>query len=116
MFFTILKVEAVEVCPLHQVAQGLRLKGCEARITDLSEIVRKHVPSTQMFVYVVITGRNLSDISGVGELNQLNWRVGLKVSIVDGLNQLLCDFNDLLFTSWDTEKQKNFRFDLDTNP
>lgn len=25
-------------------------------------------------------------------------RVGLKVSIVDGLNQLFCDLNDLLFS------------------
>lgn len=58
---SVLKVEAVEICALHQVAQGLRLKGREARVTYLC--------------------------------------VGLKVSIVDGLNQLLGDFNDLLLTS-----------------
>ena len=38
--FTILKIEAVKVCPLYQVAQSLRLKGCEARITYLPE--REH--------------------------------------------------------------------------
>ena len=27
-------------------------------------------------------------------------RVGLKVPIVDGLNQLFCDLNDLLFPHW----------------
>ena len=37
---TVLKVEAVEVSALHQVAQRLRLKGCEARITYLPEIER----------------------------------------------------------------------------
>lgn len=37
---TILKVEAVEVGALHQVAQRLRLKGCEARITYLPGIER----------------------------------------------------------------------------
>lgn len=36
--FTIVKVEAVEVSALHQVTQGLRLKGSEARITDLPEM------------------------------------------------------------------------------
>lgn len=35
--FTILKVEAVEVGALHQVPQGLGLKGREAGVTDLPE-------------------------------------------------------------------------------
>lgn len=39
--FTILKVEAVEVGALHQVAQSLGLKGCEARITDLPVTVQQ---------------------------------------------------------------------------
>lgn len=39
--FTILKVEAVEVCALHQVPQGFRFKGCETRITYLPERVQK---------------------------------------------------------------------------
>lgn len=34
---TVLKVEAVEVCALHQVTQGFRFKGCETRITYLPE-------------------------------------------------------------------------------
>ena len=37
MVFTVLKVEAVEVVPLHQIAQGLRFKGGQARITNLTE-------------------------------------------------------------------------------
>ena len=32
---TILKVKAMEVMSFHQVAQGLRLKGSETRITNL---------------------------------------------------------------------------------
>lgn len=40
-FFTILKVEAVEVGALHQVAQGLGLEGREAGIADLPEIVHQ---------------------------------------------------------------------------
>ncbi len=31
-------------------------------------------------------------------------RVSFKISIVDGLNQLLCDFNDLLLSCWCLEK------------
>lgn len=52
-FFTILKVKAVEVCSLHQVAQRFRLKRCEARITDLPEIVGEQV--TQILIYAEIT-------------------------------------------------------------
>ena len=34
-------------------------------------------------------------------------RVGLKVPIVDGLNQLFCDLNDLLFPHCRGEKSSN---------
>lgn len=40
-FFTVLEVESVEVGALHQVAQSLRLKGREAGITYLPEIVQQ---------------------------------------------------------------------------
>lgn len=36
-FCTILKVETMEICALNQVAQSLRLKGSDARITYLPE-------------------------------------------------------------------------------
>lgn len=32
-----------------------------------------------------------------------NLRIGLKVSVVDGLNQLLSNFDDFLFAGWNTE-------------
>lgn len=41
------------------------------------------------------------------EVISTNSRVGLKVAVVDGLDQLLSDFNDLLLPSWDTETKKN---------
>lgn len=37
---TVLKVEAVEVSTLHQVSQRFRLKGREAGVTDLPEMVK----------------------------------------------------------------------------
>lgn len=88
----IFKVETMEVVSFYKVAKGFRLKGGETRITNLT--VRDNKASgIQMrhyweFTVQVCFGGNL--------------RVGLKVSVVDGLNQLLGNFDNFLFAGWST--------------
>lgn len=36
----------------------------------------------------------------MSETGEINLRIGLKVSIVDGLNQLLSDFDNFLFAGY----------------
>lgn len=96
---TILKVKAVEVVSFHQISQCLRLKGSQTGITNLpvaekTEEWAKNLHTRQ----VMIPARP-------GEKNDL--RVGLKVSIVDWLNQLLSDFDNFLFASWNRRSQDN---------
>lgn len=79
---TVLEVEAVEVHALHQVAQRFGLEGGEPRVADLPAKCCVSLSPTPP--------------PGPPPPPRPHSRVGLEVPVVDGLDELLCDLNDLL--------------------
>ena len=72
-----------------------------------SDAVPKAQPSLFLDPSCFLKGRKgLRDDLDLKEMG-LYSRVGLKVPIVDGLNQLFCDLNDLLFPHCRGEKSTN---------
>lgn len=77
----------MEVGALHQVAQSFRLERRQAGVTYFPTTGQQAATSDEeMKLDTVHCGRCLKS----------NSRVGLKVAVVDGLDQLLGDFDDLL--------------------
>ena len=99
---TILKVKAMEVMSFHQVAQGLRLKGSETRITNLPVKPKKNKKNRESAKKV---SESFWDVT-VQMQRGRNLRIGLKVSIIDRLNQLLSDFDNFLLAGYNTRSQK----------
>lgn len=76
----------------HQIAQGLWLKGCQTGITNLP-VAWKKTDSANEAYRVTVEWMFLKD-------RRRNLRIGLKVAVVDRFNQLLCDFDNFLFASY----------------
>lgn len=91
---TVFKVELVEVHSLHQVPQSLGFKGGESRIANPPERTNKRSRGGEAACV-----RRRRDESAAEAWRASDSRVGIKVSVVDGLDQLLRYLDDLLFAS-----------------
>lgn len=92
----------MEVMSFHQITQGLRLKGRQTRITNLPVVYKKGVRHQKMEEAADYERSNITV-----HMQNVNLRIGFKVSIIYRLNQLFSNFYNFLFTSYNKKKEWN---------
>lgn len=81
----------MEVGALHQVAQSFGFKRRKARVTYLPAVGQQTATLDEQKNVAMCHYRHVCN-----RYFKSNLRVGLKVTIIDGLDQLLSDFDDFL--------------------